>query len=311
MADLTINPKTIIVKTAAEWGADTTVYNERQELVTSDEFWPGTDQRKSKRADGVKKWSQLDYPPIGSGSVAWGVITGTVTDQTDLVTYIDGEIDDALDLVDIELANKQPLDSDLTAIAGLTPSNDDIIQRKAGAWSNRTLAQFFSESSYLDSFKPIWSPLTQAAVATHTGDTNETILSSGGEDLVGKIASGDVLVIMFGAQATSSGNSKAFRIYISDSPDSLVNETLIASATATTALSPTVDITKYMNMTSINTQNVIAGNTTSAATGASMGTTAIDFSTGTKYIIITGQNISAAGETLKIQWVRSQINRQP
>lgn len=39
-------------------------------------------------------------------------------------------------------AEKQPLDSDLTAIAALTPSNDDIIQRKAGVWTNRTPAQF-------------------------------------------------------------------------------------------------------------------------------------------------------------------------
>jgi hypothetical protein len=35
----------------------------------------------------------------------------------------------------------QPEDADLTAIAGLTPANDDIIQRKAGAWTNRTIAQ--------------------------------------------------------------------------------------------------------------------------------------------------------------------------
>lgn len=32
-------------------------------------------------------------------------------------------------------------DADLTAIAALTPSNDDIIQRKSGAWTNRTPAQ--------------------------------------------------------------------------------------------------------------------------------------------------------------------------
>lgn len=36
---------------------------------------------------------------------------------------------------------KQGLDSDLTAIAALTPSNDDVVQRKAGAWTNRTMAQ--------------------------------------------------------------------------------------------------------------------------------------------------------------------------
>jgi hypothetical protein len=39
------------------------------------------------------------------------------------------------------LDGKQALDSDLTAIAALTPTNDDIVQRKAGAWVNRTPAQ--------------------------------------------------------------------------------------------------------------------------------------------------------------------------
>jgi hypothetical protein len=43
------------------------------------------------------------------------------------------------------LANKQPLDSDLTAIAGLSPLDNDVLQRKAGAWTNRTPAQFKSD----------------------------------------------------------------------------------------------------------------------------------------------------------------------
>lgn len=47
-----------------------------------------------------------------------------------------------LDTMESDIAGKQPLDSDLTTIAGLSPSNDDIIQRKAGAWANRTPAQF-------------------------------------------------------------------------------------------------------------------------------------------------------------------------
>jgi hypothetical protein len=35
----------------------------------------------------------------------------------------------------------EAFDADLLAIAGLTPSNDDVLQRKAGAWTNRTPAQ--------------------------------------------------------------------------------------------------------------------------------------------------------------------------
>lgn len=40
-----------------------------------------------------------------------------------------------------DILAKQPLDADLTAIAALSPSNDDVIQRKSGAWTNRTMAQ--------------------------------------------------------------------------------------------------------------------------------------------------------------------------
>jgi hypothetical protein len=60
------------------------------------------------------------------GGGTWGSITGTLSDQTDLQSALD---------------NKQGGDSDLTAIAGLSPANDDVIQRKAGAWTNRTMAQ--------------------------------------------------------------------------------------------------------------------------------------------------------------------------
>lgn len=45
----------------------------------------------------------------------------------------------------INLNNVQPLDTDLTAIAGLSPSNDDFIQRKSGAWTNRTMAQLAAD----------------------------------------------------------------------------------------------------------------------------------------------------------------------
>jgi hypothetical protein len=44
-----------------------------------------------------------------------------------------------------DLSNKQPLDSDLTAIAGLSPTNDDIIQRKGGVWTNRNLDQLITD----------------------------------------------------------------------------------------------------------------------------------------------------------------------
>ncbi len=41
----------------------------------------------------------------------------------------------------------QPLDADLSSIAGLSPSNDDVIQRKSGSWINRTIAQLKADLS--------------------------------------------------------------------------------------------------------------------------------------------------------------------
>lgn len=42
---------------------------------------------------------------------------------------------------------KQPLDADLTAIAALAGTNDNVIQRKSGAWAERTMAQLATDLS--------------------------------------------------------------------------------------------------------------------------------------------------------------------
>jgi len=78
--------------------------------------------------------------------------------------------------VDTSLAGKQALDSDLTAIAAIAPTNNDIIQRISGAWTNRTPAQLKTSLSLVpsdvglgnvnntsDANKPI-STATQAAL---------------------------------------------------------------------------------------------------------------------------------------------------
>lgn len=41
----------------------------------------------------------------------------------------------------------QAYDADLAAIGGLSPSNDDVLQRKAGAWTNRTPTQLRTDMS--------------------------------------------------------------------------------------------------------------------------------------------------------------------
>lgn len=70
----------------------------------------------------------------------------------------------------------QPLDTDLTAIAGLTPSNDDFIQRKAGAWTNRTIAQVQADLDVLTATAAALTYLTQAnAASTYLTQANAAL----------------------------------------------------------------------------------------------------------------------------------------
>lgn len=46
------------------------------------------------------------------------------------------------------LAGKQPLDSDLTAIAALSPADDYVLQRKSGAWTARSVAQLRADIGF-------------------------------------------------------------------------------------------------------------------------------------------------------------------
>lgn len=71
----------------------------------------------------------------------------------------------------------EPADSDLTAIAGLAPSNDDIIQRKAGAWTNRTLSQLSTDMT----------ELTQDVVGDMVTGNTETGISVTYDDTAGKL----------------------------------------------------------------------------------------------------------------------------
>lgn len=62
----------------------------------------------------------------------------------------------------------QAYDSDLQAIGALAPSNDDVIQRKAGAWTNRTIAQLLSDLGLGALYQPLDSDLTSIAALTTT-----------------------------------------------------------------------------------------------------------------------------------------------
>lgn len=71
-----------------------------------------------------------------------------------------------------DLSNKQPLDSDLTTIAGLVATTDSFLQSKASAWSARTVAQVLVDLAVPGTtFQPLDSDLTTIAGLTATTDS--------------------------------------------------------------------------------------------------------------------------------------------
>jgi hypothetical protein len=75
----------IVVKTAAQWAADSTVYSSQRILVTSDVTYTNSDQRKFKIADGVQTWSNLDYMPIAQ-TLAEVLANDNDTNNLDIVS---------------------------------------------------------------------------------------------------------------------------------------------------------------------------------------------------------------------------------
>jgi hypothetical protein len=198
------------------------------------------------------------------------------------------------------------------ATYGATDQRKFKIADGTQTWSN---LDYFPVSGYDDATSSIqnqlyrsFSPFESASVISHTGTTAETVVYTSSPDLVGKLISGDMLMIAGGIQATNNANAKTLRFYISDSQSSLSNEVLIGTVLGTTNLVNTLAFDKLLCMTSISTQNVILGTGNTTATGASMGTTAIDFSSGSKYLVATLQ-LASGTDTVKIQFGRSTIHR--
>jgi len=74
---------------------------------------------------------ELSDIPLGQNEVtSTGITINTQSVDVTLSAFSNAALD-----------GKQPLNAALTQISGLTPNNDDFLQRKAGAWTNRSVAQ--------------------------------------------------------------------------------------------------------------------------------------------------------------------------
>lgn len=95
------------------------------------------------QVDSVVAGNNIDVDATDPANPVVSVETLTLADISDVtatateVNYTDG----VTSAIQTQLDGKQPLDSDLTTIAGLTATTDNFIQSKSSAWASRTPAQ--------------------------------------------------------------------------------------------------------------------------------------------------------------------------
>jgi hypothetical protein len=119
-------------------------------------------------------WQKIDNSEMAT---TWGSITGTITSQTDLITYLS--------------TNYQPLATNLTSLSGLTYASTSFVKMTAaGAFALDT--NTYALNSALASYQPLDADLTAIAALTGTSgflktngagtwsvDTNTYVTSSG------------------------------------------------------------------------------------------------------------------------------------
>jgi hypothetical protein len=87
--------------------------------------------KKNSSSNYDTSWTTLDKSSVGLA-------------QVDDTSDADKPISDATQTA---LSAKQPANTDLSVIGGLHPSDDDILQRKSGSWTNRSPTQFKADLS--------------------------------------------------------------------------------------------------------------------------------------------------------------------
>lgn len=153
-----------------------------------------------KLGDGVTQLSALSF--LGNSVVEWGDITGAVTDQTDLITYLG--------------ANYQPLDSDLTSWAAITRAlGFDIF---VGTPSSANLAALLTDETgtgsavFADSpvfTTQITTPQINGVASLLTLNSRTIILEGTSDILIGERSAGNGC-IWFGQSASPTTSNFAF-----------------------------------------------------------------------------------------------------
>lgn len=131
------------------------------------------------QVDSIVAGNNIDVDATDPANPVVSVETLTLADISDItasateVNYTDG----VTSAIQTQLDGKQPLDSDLTTIAGLTATTDNFLQSKSSAWASRTPTQ------------------VTADLIAMVGDSG----SGGTKGLVPAPASGDATKVLSGA----------------------------------------------------------------------------------------------------------------
>lgn len=104
------------------------------------------------------------------GGFANGYVDTTGDVVIEAIAYGSGVLATTTDITTV-VSGYQPLDSDLTDIAAISATNDDVIQRKSGAWTHRSIAQLLVDLAIPGTtFQPLDSDLTAIAAISPTNN---------------------------------------------------------------------------------------------------------------------------------------------
>jgi hypothetical protein len=182
--------------------------------------------------------------------------------------------------------NVQAYNADLAAIVGLSPSNDDILQRKAGAWTNRTPAQ------YRVDLAASWVPCKSAVAASITGTLTETTLVTCTIPANAIGPNGQVEIATLWS-STNSANTKTLRVKFGGTAYYASPVTATLSANAVTRIANRNATNSQIGFQAIATAGIGNG-------GANANTTSAVDTTAAVNIDFTGQ-LTNTGETITLE----------
>ena len=116
--------------------------------------------------------------------------------------------DDAGDTITISATGTgggQPEDADLTAIAGLTPADNDVIQRKAGAWTNRTPAQLKTDLGLTSADVALGNVTNAAQVQLSTIDAKGDLLVGTADNTITRLPIAADGLVLAASSSQASG----------------------------------------------------------------------------------------------------------